>query len=91
MDVPAAISHLRSLGTLQLQWAERLQRLSYARLRSACPCSRCKAAALEGRINLVPDDVRIERIVPQGYGLQLVFSDGHDRGIYPWCYLRELG
>ncbi|WP_413049183.1 gamma-butyrobetaine hydroxylase-like domain-containing protein [Pseudomonas phoenicis] len=27
----------------------------------------------------------------RGYGVQLVFSDGHDCGIYPWDYLRELG
>ncbi|CAI8772207.1 hypothetical protein EMIT0P43_170072 [Pseudomonas jessenii] len=26
----------------------------------------------------------------QGYGLQLVFSDGHERGIYPWAYLARL-
>ena len=25
------------------------------------------------------------------YALQLVFSDGHERGIFPWGYLRELG
>jgi DUF971 family protein len=24
------------------------------------------------------------------YAIQLHFSDGHDRGIYPWAYLREL-
>lgn len=24
------------------------------------------------------------------YGIRLVFSDGHDRGIYPWSYLREI-
>jgi DUF971 family protein len=24
------------------------------------------------------------------YALRLFFSDGHDRGIYPWSYLREL-
>ncbi|MGX5831836.1 gamma-butyrobetaine hydroxylase-like domain-containing protein [Mesorhizobium sp. 43Arga] len=22
--------------------------------------------------------------------MRLVFSDGHDRGIYPWRYLREI-
>ena len=27
----------------------------------------------------------------QGYGLQLIFNDGHERGIYPWPYLAELG
>ena len=24
------------------------------------------------------------------YGLQLVFGDRHERGIYPWPYLRSL-
>ncbi|WP_130911983.1 gamma-butyrobetaine hydroxylase-like domain-containing protein, partial [Pseudomonas sp. Sample_9] len=24
------------------------------------------------------------------YGVQLVFSDGHQRGIYPWAYLAQL-
>jgi DUF971 family protein len=24
-------------------------------------------------------------------GLNLAFSDGHGRGIFPWAYLRELG
>ncbi|WP_459569001.1 gamma-butyrobetaine hydroxylase-like domain-containing protein [Cupriavidus sp. 8B] len=26
-----------------------------------------------------------------GYGVQIVFSDAHERGIYPWAYLRTLG
>ncbi|VVQ11755.1 hypothetical protein PS938_03710 [Pseudomonas fluorescens] len=30
------------------------------------------------------------RVSRQGYGLQLVFSDGHERGIYPWAYLAQL-
>lgn len=25
-----------------------------------------------------------------GYGLNLSFSDGHDRGIYPWALLKEI-
>lgn len=24
------------------------------------------------------------------YAIRLAFSDGHDRGIYPWSYLREI-
>lgn len=36
------------------------------------------------------DDVRVVQIESQGYGVQLVFSDGHERGIYPWAYLRDL-
>ena len=35
---------------------------------------------------------RISRIEPVGnYALKLVFSDGHNSGLYSWRYLRELG
>jgi DUF971 family protein len=34
--------------------------------------------------------VRLIEVNSQGYGLQLVFSDGHERGIYPWAYLEGL-
>jgi len=36
--------------------------------------------------------VGIERIEPVGtYAVRLVFSDGHDSGLFTWDYLRELG
>ncbi len=36
-------------------------------------------------------DVEIVDIIPTGnYALQLVFSDGHDSGIFSWDYFREL-
>jgi DUF971 family protein len=35
--------------------------------------------------------LQVHAIEPIGnYALRLVFSDGHDRGIYPFAYLREL-
>ena len=40
---------------------------------------------------LMPDDLRITDVhVVGGYAINLAFSDGHDRGIYPWTYLRLL-
>lgn len=37
-------------------------------------------------------EVAIERIEPVGrYAVRLVFSDGHDSGIYSWPTLRQLG
>jgi len=37
-------------------------------------------------------DVGIEAIEPVGtYAVRLVFSDGHDTGLYSWDYLYELG
>lgn len=36
--------------------------------------------------------VEITRIEPVGrYAARLVFSDGHDSGLYSWAYLWELG
>jgi DUF971 family protein len=37
-------------------------------------------------------DVGIDAIEPVGsYAVKLVFSDGHDTGLYTWGYLYELG
>ncbi|MFD2645567.1 DUF971 domain-containing protein [Pseudomonas japonica] len=91
MSVPRGVRNRREHGELVLQWDDGEQVISHARLRGACPCSQCRAGRLGGRIDLVRDSVRVERIEGQGYGVQLVFSDGHERGIYPWAYLKELG
>ncbi|WP_050999305.1 gamma-butyrobetaine hydroxylase-like domain-containing protein [Bradyrhizobium elkanii] len=40
---------------------------------------------------MVAPGLHITAIEPIGnYALRLSFSDGHDRGIYPFSYLREL-
>ncbi|KZE30054.1 gamma-butyrobetaine hydroxylase-like domain-containing protein [Crenobacter luteus] len=37
-------------------------------------------------------DVNISAIEPVGhYAVKLVFTDGHDSGLYSWSYLYELG
>jgi DUF971 family protein len=37
-------------------------------------------------------DVNITAIEPVGaYGVRLVFTDGHDTGLYSWEYLHHLG
>jgi DUF971 family protein len=37
-------------------------------------------------------DVNIDKIEPVGsYGVRLIFTDGHDTGLYSWEYLHELG
>lgn len=89
-QAPKAISrgHARQL---RLDWADdRVQWLDYLQLRRECPCSQCRAFRLQGTPPKVSDGVRVIEIHPQGYGVQLVFSDGHQRGIYPWAYLRDL-
>jgi DUF971 family protein len=61
------------------------------RLRAACRCATCKAAALQGQMQRPPAGVNLAAAEPVGqYALNLRFSDGHERGIYPWALLREL-
>jgi len=47
--------------------------------------------AVDGWAVPAPPDLTIIKVEPIGnYALRLAFSDGHDRGIYPWAYLIEL-
>lgn len=92
MNTPVALHRSSTDGELRIRWDDGVEQcITFARLRGACPCSRCRAARLQGRIDLVPASVALLAVNLQGYGVQLVFDDGHDRGIYPWEYLRGLG
>ncbi|TLP69732.1 DUF971 domain-containing protein [Pseudomonas nitroreducens] len=92
MNTPVALHRSSTDGELRIRWDDGVeQRIAFTRLRGACPCSQCRAARLQGRIELVCAGVVLQELNLQGYGVQLVFDDGHDRGIYPWSYLRELG
>jgi hypothetical protein len=54
---------------------------------------RCTCLLMPSRrwkISRVDAQVWVIDLHSQGYGLQLIFSDGHDRGIYPWPYLAQL-
>ena len=78
-------------GMLRLQFSDQSwHALSFARLREACRCAECSARRRAGEA-LPGAGVRLLRIEPVGAsGLNLHFSDGHARGIYPLPYLVEL-
>lgn len=85
---PLAVVNSQPERTLRLSWPDgRESVLGHAQLRRQCPCSQCRAFRLRGVAPLVDDRVRVVEVNGQGYGVQLVFSDGHQRGIYPWEYL----
>lgn len=79
-------------GVLALVWDDGCQaRLSAARLRAACKCAGCEQLRRNGRPPQAPAGTALAQINPIGQmGVQLVFADGHDRGIYPWPYLHQL-
>jgi DUF971 family protein len=88
---PVAVGNSQGKQQLRLNWPDgREQRLGHAELRRQCPCSQCRAFRLQGLTVKVDPRIRVVELNAQGYGLQLIFSDGHERGIYPWPYLAQL-
>ncbi|RON24507.1 hypothetical protein BK660_02215 [Pseudomonas brassicacearum] len=88
---PVAVGNSQGKQQLRLNWPDgREQRLDHAELRRQCPCSQCRAFRLQGLTVKVDPRIRVVELNAQGYGLQLIFSDGHERGIYPWPYLAQL-
>lgn len=86
--------HQRS-RRLELRWPSGYGvSLGHARLRQACKCAWCEGPRRrqgEAAVQVPEAEVTITSITPIGdVGLQLHFSDGHDRGIYPWSYLHTL-
>jgi len=89
---PQKLHNARQERQLVIHWRDGQEhRFSYNELRAACRCAGCRARQVNGLRVLMDADLTIEKVNNLGQGLQLVFSDGHERGIYPWQYLFELG
>lgn len=79
-----------------------VQRVATAHLRAQCPCSACEKRRINEQqpggqpsgqpLPMTPDASTVTAVELMGaYALHIRFADGHDRGIYPWSYLRALG
>ncbi|MCI0524933.1 MAG: DUF971 domain-containing protein [Acidobacteria bacterium] len=82
-------------SVLQIVWDDgRVSRRRLDALRAACPCAVCKGHHPSQSLNLNPDQfsgIRITDIAPVGrYAYHIVWSDGHDTGIYTLKMLREM-
>ena len=61
------------------------------KLRGACRCAWCTRARIDGSFAASFEGLAIARVVPiGGYAINIAFSDGHARGIFPWTFLRSL-
>ncbi|WP_144157462.1 gamma-butyrobetaine hydroxylase-like domain-containing protein [Paraburkholderia sp. BCC1885] len=90
-DAPPQIVSNAVTRRLTLHWPDgREQQLAHAQLRQACACAECRRIRIDGGALHTSDDVTLVDVQSMGYGVQLVFSDGHARGIYPWHYLAQL-
>ena len=87
-EAPQALS--LTPQALRIEWPGVQHELPAATLRAACRCADCRSAALRGQ-PVAGEGARLVDAVPIGhYAVQLRFGDGHERGIYPWSYLRGL-
>jgi DUF971 family protein len=56
-----------------------------------CPSARGRVRREQGKHRTPPAGLVIKNVRGIGsYGVNVAFSDGHDRGIYPWSYLAAL-
>lgn len=86
---------------LTVDWSDgRQTQLTIKQLRRACPCATCKDLRQQmskSRLTVLPttatatEPLTVARADLVGnYALRLTWSDGHDKGIYSFVYLREL-
>ena len=64
--------------------------LTAEKLRLSCKCAHCIRARLDERFPSRFPGIAIVDVGDLGYGLNIAFSDGHNRGIYPKSYLFGL-
>jgi DUF971 family protein len=64
--------------------------LTAEQLRLACKCAHCTRARIDKRFPRGFPGIAIVAVNDLGYGVNICFSDGHDRGIYPESYLLTL-
>ncbi|MFM0013976.1 DUF971 domain-containing protein [Paraburkholderia sediminicola] len=88
MNAPEHVTIHVGTGRLSLTWRDgQTQWIDSATLRERCPCSTCRRGAHSGEAPRIEPHLAIVDMQPMGYGVQIVFSDGHAQGIYPWDYL----
>src|SRR5678815_1846926 len=80
---------------LQIRWDDgHTSRHRLDVLRSLCPCAQCQGHHPSQSLNLRPEqfsDIRITDLAPVGnYAYNIVWSDGHNTGIYTLEFLRGL-
>ncbi|MCP8900726.1 gamma-butyrobetaine hydroxylase-like domain-containing protein [Gilvimarinus xylanilyticus] len=93
MQAPSKIKLHRDTAELEIQFGIEHYRLSAEFLRVHSSSAEVKGHGPDqAKLQFGKRDVSIKTVEPVGnYGIRLIFSDGHDSGIYTWKALRELG
>lgn len=80
---------------VRVRWNDGRETIFPARfLRLSCPCAACVEEMTGQRVvqeSSIPADVHPLSIDPVGrYAIHILWSDGHNTGIYTWEWLNEL-
>lgn len=99
MDVVPRKLNLKKDESLTIIWSDgREDVFSIQFLRARCPCAGCKelrAQMGKSRLTVLPS-TGVSKVTALGaqmvgnYAVRIVFSDGHDTGIFSFAYLREI-
>lgn len=83
---------VRDRSRLRLVWPNGgTSEIDASLLRLACRCAGCTRARIDGIFPTAFDGIAIKTMGMIGdYAVNIVFADGHARGIYPWSMLRSL-
>ena len=95
---PARFDYDEPARALLIEWSDGpTRRIPFDVLRRACPCAACRGeGGLAGRFAVEPglrpgEDELADISLVGAYGLNVVWADGHNTGIYTFERLRELG
>ena len=86
-------------GELAIKWDDGGESfIALEKLRRRCPCAGCQGEPdVMGQMHkgpevpLTPSSFQLRRMANVGgYGIQPVWADGHDSGIFSFDYLRKL-
>ncbi|MFN0085825.1 MAG: DUF971 domain-containing protein [Blastocatellia bacterium] len=91
---PESIELTDDDSILRIEWDDgHVSRWPLDSLRAACSCAMCQGHHPSQSLNLKPEQfsgIRVTDMAPVGrYAYHIVWSDGHDTGIYTLKMLRE--
>lgn len=93
---PEHIAIAKSSG-IKIDWKDgHHSEYSLQYLRDHCPCATCAEAHADAStppnpLQLYKPRLRMEKVEPIGqYAIRIHWNDGHNAGIYPYDYFREI-
>jgi len=90
--LPVDIVHRTQDHTLVITWEDSsTSEYPVAYLRGWCPCAECQGHSNIIKYRPAPRDTSLIEVWEVGaYAIGLRFSDGHDKGIFRWTWLRDI-